>query len=51
MKTETLFQGAATALITPLTADGVDYPKMKELLKWQIAEGISAFVICGTSLL
>lgn len=49
MKTETLFQGAATALITPLTADGVDYPKMKELLEWQIAEGISALVICGTS--
>ena len=49
MKTETLFQGAATALITPLTKDGVDYPKMKELLEWQIAEGISALVICGTS--
>ena len=32
MKTETLFKGAATALITPLTKDGVDYPKMKELL-------------------
>ena len=49
MKTETLFKGAATALITPLTKDGVDYPKMKELLEWQIAEGISALVICGTS--
>ena len=49
MKTETLFKGAATALITPLTKEGVDYPKMKELLEWQIAEGISALVICGTS--
>ena len=49
MKTETLFKGAATALITPLNKDGVDYPKMKELLEWQIAEGISALVICGTS--
>ena len=49
MKTETLFKGAATALITPLNKDGVDYPKLKELLEWQIAEGISALVICGTS--
>ena len=49
MKTNTIFTGAATALITPLTPDGVDYPKMRELLEWQIAEGISALVICGTS--
>ncbi len=49
MKTNTIFKGAATALITPLTKDGVDYPKMRELLEWQIAEGISALVICGTS--
>ncbi|MBQ4207575.1 MAG: 4-hydroxy-tetrahydrodipicolinate synthase [Clostridia bacterium] len=49
MKTNTIFTGAATALITPLTPDGVDFPKMRELLEWQIAEGISALVICGTS--
>lgn len=49
MKTNTIFTGAATALITPLNENGVDYPKMRELLEWQIAEGISALVICGTS--
>ena len=49
MKTNTIFTGAATALITPLTPEGVDYPKMRELLEWQIAEGIGALVICGTS--
>jgi len=49
MKTNTIFTGAATALITPLTANGVDYPKMRELLEWQIAEGIGGLVICGTS--
>ena len=49
MKKPLVFQGAATALVTPLTAEGVDYPKMRELLEWQIAEGINALVICGTS--
>ena len=49
MKKPVVFQGAATALVTPLTAEGVDYPKMRELLEWQIAEGINALVICGTS--
>ena len=49
MKKPVVFQGAATALVTPLTAEGVDYPKMRELLEWQIAEGINALVICGAS--
>ena len=49
MKKPVIFQGAATALVTPLNAQGVDYPKLKELLEWQVAEGINALVICGTS--
>jgi 4-hydroxy-tetrahydrodipicolinate synthase len=49
MKRQPIFEGAATALITPLTKDGVDYPKFKELIEWQIAEGINALVIAGTS--
>ena len=49
MKREPVFQGAATALITPLNENGVDYPKFKEVIEWQIAEGINALVICGTS--
>ena len=49
MKKPVVFQGVATALVTPLTAEGVDYPKLRELLEWQVAEGINALVICGTS--
>ena len=49
MKKPVVFQGAATALVTPLTAEGVDCPKLRELLEWQVAEGINALVICGTS--
>ena len=49
MKKESIFQGVATALITPLTKDGVDYDAFKKLIEWQIAEGINALVICGTT--
>ena len=44
-----IFQGVATAIITPLTAQGVDYPAFRKLLEWQIQEGINALVICGTT--
>ena len=46
---KTIFTGAATALITPLTADGVDYEALGRLIDWQIDSGIDALVICGTT--
>ena len=49
MKKETIFEGVATALVTPLNKDGVDYPALKKLIEWQIEEGINALVICGTT--
>ena len=49
MKTESIFQGVATALITPLNEKGVDYPALKKLIEWQIQEGVQALVICGTT--
>ena len=49
MKQNTIFRGAATALITPLTADGIDYEAFGRLIDWQIAEGIDALVIAGTT--
>ncbi len=49
MERKPVFTGAATALITPLNENGVDYPKFKELIEWQISEGINALVIAGTS--
>ena len=45
----TIFTGAATALITPTNKDGIDYKAFKKLIDWQIAEGIDALVICGTT--
>ena len=49
MKKDSIFQGVATALITPMNAQGVDYPAFRKLIEWQIQEGIDALVICGTT--
>ena len=44
-----VFRGAATALITPLTREGVDYETFGKLIDWQIEKGIDALVIAGTT--
>ncbi len=49
MTKKPIFQGAATALITPMNDQGVDYPAFGKLIEWQISEGIDALVICGTT--
>lgn len=49
MRNEPIFQGVATALITPINENGVDYAALKKLVNWQIEEGINALVICGTT--
>ncbi len=45
----TVFTGAATALITPLTENGIDYGRYGALIDWQIAQGIDALVTVGTT--
>ncbi len=49
MTANPIFRGAATALITPLNAQGVDYDSFGRLIDWQINEGIDALVIAGTT--
>ena len=49
MEKKTVFTGAATALITPLTEDGIDYVAFEKLINWQIDEGINALVVAGTT--
>ncbi len=49
MRQQSIFKGVATALITPMTKEGVDYPALEKLINWQIDEGINALVICGTT--
>ena len=45
-----IFQGVATAIITPMNDDGsVNFEKLKELTENQIQNGIDALVVCGTT--
>lgn len=45
----TVFYGAATAIVTPLTENGIDYEQFGRLIDWQIEEGIDAIVAVGTT--
>ena len=49
MTANPIFRGAATALVTPLTENGIDYNQFGRLLDWQVDEGINALVVCGTT--
>ncbi len=49
MRNEPIFRGVATALITPLNENGVDYGAFGRLIDWQIEQGINALVIAGTT--
>lgn len=49
MKKESIFLGAATAIVTPMNARGVDYEAFGRMLNWQVEAGIDALVICGTT--
>lgn len=44
-----LFRGAGTALITPMTPEGVDYESFGRLIDWQIEQGTDALIIAGTT--
>ena len=42
----TRLQGCGTALVTPFTESGsVDFPALRALVDWQIAEGIDWTVV------
>ena len=45
----TIFTGAATAIITPFTGDGVDWEAFGRLIDYQLAGGINALVAAGTT--
>ncbi|MBQ6714776.1 MAG: 4-hydroxy-tetrahydrodipicolinate synthase [Clostridia bacterium] len=45
----TIFEGAATAIVTPLNENGVDYENFGKLIEWQIESGIDAIVVAGTT--
>ena len=46
---QTIFKGAATALVTPFSDGEVDYKALGNFIDRQISLGIDALVICGTT--
>lgn len=48
MKKE-IFRGMATAMVTPMTPEGVDYDALGRLIDFQLASGIHALVAVGTT--
>ena len=44
-----VFEGLATALVTPFTKDAVNYETLDQLLSLQLAAGVDAIVVCGTT--
>ena len=46
---KTVFEGVATAIVTPLTADGIDFEAFGRLIDWQIDCGVNAIVAAGTT--
>jgi len=50
MNKSIIFSGACTALITPFDKSGnINFLKLKELIEFQIASGINAILILGTT--
>ena len=45
----TIFKGMATAMVTPMTATGVDYDALAKLIDFQLEKGINALVAVGTT--
>ncbi|MEM7494884.1 MAG: 4-hydroxy-tetrahydrodipicolinate synthase [Myxococcota bacterium] len=49
-KSPTLTQGVWTALVTPMHQDGsLDLGVFKNLVAWQIEQGVHGLVVCGTT--
>lgn len=49
MKKTPIFRGAGTAIITPFRDGEIDYPAFAQIVEEQIAAGIDAIVVCGTT--
>ena len=45
----TIFTGMATAIVTPMTATGIDYEALGRFIDFQIEKGINAIVVMGTT--
>ena len=45
----TIFKGMATAIVTPMNEQGIDYDALGRFIDFQIEQGINALVVMGTT--
>lgn len=45
----TVFRGIATAMVTPMTPQGVDYDTLARFIDFQLSSGVNALVAVGTT--
>lgn len=46
---QTVFRGTATAMVTPMTAAGVDFDTLARFIEFQLEAGVNALVAVGTT--
>ena len=46
---KTVFTGMATAIVTPMTENGIDYEALGRFIEFQIENGIDGIVVMGTT--
>jgi 4-hydroxy-tetrahydrodipicolinate synthase len=44
-----MFTGALSAIVTPFRDGAIDEPALRDLIEWQISEGIQGIVPCGST--
>ena len=44
-----IFRGAGVAIVTPFTADGINFPEFGRIIDDQIAHGTDAIIVAGTT--
>ena len=44
-----IFTGAAVAIVTPFTENGINFPELEKLIDFNIENGSDAIVIAGTT--
>lgn len=49
MSKKIIFKGCGTAISTPFTENGINFPEFKKLIEDQIAGGVNAIIVCGTT--
>ncbi len=44
-----LFRGSGVAMATPFSEDGLDEPRLRQQIEWQIQNRTDALIVCGTT--